>query len=109
MYPDDSNNLLEVLRYSDVALSYAKENNKMKYQFFQKFMYNEILRKQIVINEIGNALKKKELILFYQPQINLKNMEVYGFEALIRWKHPKRGILSPMFFIDIIEEKWYDK
>lgn len=103
LYPDDSKDFLEVLRYSDIALSYAKGNNKIEYQFFEKFMYDEVLRKQRVINEIGSALNNKELVLFYQPQVNLKTMKVYGFEALIRWKHPAQGILSPMYFIDIIE------
>lgn len=104
LYPDDSEDLFKVLRYSDIALSYAKENNKIEYEVFNKSMYDEILRKQRVISEIGSALSNKELILFYQPQVNLKNMEVYGFEALIRWNHPVRGILSPMYFIDIIEQ-----
>lgn len=104
LYPDDSDDFMEILRYSDIALSYAKRNNKVEYEFFQKFMYDEILRKQMVISEIGSALNNKELILFYQPQVNLKTMEVYGFEALIRWKHPEQGILSPVYFIDIIEQ-----
>lgn len=104
LYPDDSDDFMEILRYSDIALSYAKRNNKIQYKFFQKFMYNEILRRQMVISEIGSALNNKELLLFYQPQVNLKTMEVYGFEALIRWKHPEQGILSPVYFIDIIEQ-----
>lgn len=104
LYPDDSDNFMEVLRYSDIALSYAKENNKIEYEFFQKFMYDEILRRQRVISEIGSALNNKELVLFYQPQVNLQTMGVYGFEALIRWKHPEQGILSPVYFIDIIEQ-----
>lgn len=103
-YPEDSQDLLEVLRYSDIALSYAIGNNKIEHKFFQKFMYDKILRKEIVISEIDEALNKKELILFYQPQVDLKNMSVYGFEALIRWKHPVYGILSPGYFIDIIEQ-----
>jgi len=104
LYPDDSEDSMEVLRYSDIALSYAKGNNKIEYEFFQKYMYDEILRRQRVISEIGSALNNKELVLFYQPQVNLKTMEVYGFEALIRWKHPAQGILSPVYFIDIIEQ-----
>lgn len=104
LYPDDSNDFMEVLRYSDIALSYAKGNNKIEYEFFRKFMYDEILRRQMVISEIGGALSNKELVLFYQPQVNLKTMEVYGFEALIRWKHPAQGMLSPVYFIDIIEQ-----
>lgn len=103
-YPDDSQDLLEVLRYSDIALSYAKGNNKIEHAFFEKFMYDKILRKQIITSEIKDALNKKELTLFYQPQVDLKTMRVYGVEALIRWKHPVYGIISPGYFIDIIEQ-----
>lgn len=104
IYPKDGEDLITNLKYSNIALNYLKENNGANYEFFKPYMYSEILRRGKVSNEIDRALNNNELMLYYQPQIDIKSMKVYGLEALIRWNHPSLGILSPGYFIDVIEE-----
>lgn len=96
-------NVMLNLKYSDIALNYVKKYSRSEYVFFEQYMYDKALRKQKVSSEITNALENDELQLFYQPQIDIRSMKVYGLEALIRWNHPKLGILSPAYFIDVIE------
>ncbi|MDF2502657.1 GGDEF domain-containing phosphodiesterase [Clostridium sp.] len=102
-YLDNSKGLNTILKYSEIALNYAKRISKRKYEFFKHFMYEDILKNEEFISQLENAFKNKEFTLYYQPQINTKTMKVYGIEALLRWNSPKLGIVSPIHFIDILE------
>ncbi len=105
VYPDDSTNMDELLKFADIAMYEAKNKGKNSSKFI-----NEELKKQVneyynITNELKSALEKEdELILFFQPQIDLKHKKVRGAEALIRWNHPKRGLLSPFHFISYAEK-----
>ena len=92
-----------LLRQADQAMYQAKLSGKNRYQFFNTEENNLIRDRYESIKEIKNALKNEEFILYYQPKINMSIGKVIGVEALIRWQHPKRGIVPPLKFLPIIE------
>lgn len=104
IYPDDGANVNEILKNADTAMYKAKGSGKNKYQFFQKLMSDEILRKTEISNALRNALNNDEFILYYQPQVDIKTGRIICFEALLRWKHPEWGMVGPNEFIPIAEE-----
>ena len=100
----DYDNASDLLRDADIAMYRAKEQGKARYEVFDQAMYFETLRLITLENNLRLALKRKEFILHYQPIISLENSQLVGFEALIRWKHPERGFISPKEFIPIAED-----
>lgn len=104
LYPEHGNTFEMLMQKSDMAMYQAKDNGRNTYAFFD--------RSQNILNEdrldiesqIRKALEEKQFILHYQPQIDLKTKQVIGFEALIRWMHPKQGLIPPYQFITIAEE-----
>ena len=92
------------MRNSDMAMYSAKEHGKNIYRFYVPVMDNSTFNKLQIENELRNAVKRNEFLLYYQPQINIRTGQVIGMEALIRWNHPKLGIVSPAIFIPIAEE-----
>lgn len=94
----------EILKNADIAMYNAKEKGKNTYCFFEKSMYENNIKKLVIEEELSEAIKKDEFFLVYQPKINIKLNKVEGFEALIRWKHPKKGIIYPGEFIPIAEQ-----
>lgn len=103
IFPDDSNDLEELFNFADAALYHSRQHSNKGYKFFNYNLYEKFIQKEKTEVEIFNAIYKNELTLYYQPQVNLETRKIFGMEALIRWKHPKRGIVSPVAFIDIIE------
>ena len=104
MYPDYGTNVNELMKNADMAMYRAKANGKNRFVFFSKEMsiaQNEI---QFLEGELSKALQQNEFFLEYQPQVSTKTKQIIGFEALIRWKHPKLGIVSPAQFIPLAEE-----
>ncbi|MDJ0556805.1 MAG: EAL domain-containing protein [Microcoleaceae cyanobacterium MO_207.B10] len=97
-YPED------ILRDADTALYRAKTLGKARQEVFDISMYADNLAQLKLEIDLRQALKKNELELYYQPIIDLKTGLISGFEALLRWKHPERGIVSPVDFIPISEE-----
>jgi diguanylate cyclase (GGDEF)-like protein len=105
IYPDDSIKIEDLLKYADIAMYESKKRGKNRYSFITKDLKDGIKEYYTILNELKEALKKdNELILYYQPKIDVINKKVVGVEALIRWNHPKKGILSPFYFIDIAEK-----
>jgi diguanylate cyclase (GGDEF)-like protein len=102
-YPDDSDKPDIVLKYSEIALNYAKQQTREKYKIFKENMYNYVIKTKEAIDSIEKAVDRKEFIVYYQPLIDSKLNIVYGMEALIRWDKKELGILSPTYFIDILE------
>jgi diguanylate cyclase (GGDEF)-like protein len=102
-YPDDSDKPDIVLKYSEIALNYAKQQTREKYKIFKENMYNYVIKTKEAIDSIEKAVDRKEFIVYYQPLIDSKLNIVYGMEALIRWDKKELGILSPAYFIDILE------
>ncbi len=94
----------ELLRDADIAMYRAKEKGKGCYEVFDRDMYLETLKFLELENNLRLALKRDELILHYQPIVSLSTSKLVGFEALIRWQHPQRGLISPSEFIPIAED-----
>ena len=104
IFPEDGVNSKDILRNADTAMYEAKYNGRNQYRFFNKTMSENILRKDIIERGLREALEKNELMLYYQPQLDIKNNRISGFEALVRWKSKELGWVSPTEFIAIAEE-----
>ncbi|HEX6678109.1 MAG TPA: EAL domain-containing protein [Actinomycetes bacterium] len=94
----------ELLRNADVAMYDAKERGKGQFRVFEPSMQDRVRDRIGVEAELRRALERDELVLAYQPLIRLSDEEVVGVEALVRWRHPTRGLLAPAFFLPVAEE-----
>jgi diguanylate cyclase (GGDEF)-like protein/PAS domain S-box-containing protein len=97
------NNADEVLRNAEIAMYSAKSSGKL-YAFFEPSMFTSVVSQRQMELELKAALDKDEFFLLYQPIVSLSNNEVQGFEALLRWQHSERGVVSPAEFIPLAEE-----
>lgn len=103
-YPLDAANSEILFRNADAAMYAAKESGRNKYRRYTLEMTDYIQSQLTVQNGLINALKNDEFVLHYQPQVNIATGNIIGVEALIRWNHPGKGILSPAEFIHIAEK-----
>jgi diguanylate cyclase (GGDEF)-like protein len=103
MYPDDGEDISALMKHADSAMFRAKENRN-DYCFYIQGMEDEIARRMELERELRHAVGANELVLFYQPQIDLRTGKVMGAEALIRWNHPIHGLVPPDTFIPLAEE-----
>ncbi len=94
----------ELLRQADAALYEAKRKGKARYEIYQSHLGEGALRRLETENDLRRALQKQEFSLRYQPKWDLSRNQLAGFEALVRWEHPERGLVSPVDFIPIAEE-----
>ncbi len=94
----------EILRDADTAMYNAKLRGKAGYVIFDKTMHVNALDLLELEIDLRHALESKEFVVYYQPIVSLENRSIAGFEALVRWNHPKRGLLLPMEFIPLAEE-----
>jgi len=102
--PDDATEPDQLLKNADMALYGAKADGRGTYRFFEPEMDARMkVRRDLEMN-LRNALVNNEFELYYQPLVNLQNNEITAFEALLRWHHPDRGMISPADFIPIAEE-----
>ncbi|RKZ98873.1 MAG: hypothetical protein DRQ43_00880 [Gammaproteobacteria bacterium] len=104
LYPYDDCDAGTLLRHADQAMYQAKQKGKNCYHLFDPEKDTLARSQHERILRIENALKADELILYYQPKVNMRTGSVTGMEALIRWQHPERGLLSPIEFLPFIEE-----
>ncbi|UYW29569.1 EAL domain-containing protein [Methylorubrum extorquens] len=104
LYPDDANERAALLSYADTALYRAKSEGRGTYRFFEARMGVEVRERRLLEHDLRHAVARGEMQLVYQPQTEVVSGEVTGFEALLRWKHPQRGYVSPAVFIPIAEE-----
>jgi len=105
IFPDDSTDMNELLQLADIAMYYSKKKGKNTYTFITEEIKNEIKEHYNISTMLKEALEKDdELVLFFQPKVDIVNDKIAGAESLIRWRHPTRGILSPFFFIPIAEK-----
>lgn len=104
IYPHDGEDKETLIKNADTAMFAAKNKGKNNYQFYSKEMSEVIFKRKKMEIELRQALENNEFKLYYQPQIDLNDGSVMGMEALIRWEHPERGIVSPAEFIPFAEE-----
>lgn len=104
MFPYDGNNVDIILKNADTAMYKAKENGKNQFCFFNQIMGDELLKYRIIENELRDAVKNNELLIYYQPQIDMSNSSIIGMEALLRWKNSKLGFILPNNFIPMSEK-----
>jgi len=104
LYPEDGQSVEELLKNSDIAMYKAKSAGKNSFQFFNSKMMDEILDRVEIELNLRNALSNNEMYIEFQPQIDALNGTIRGAEALMRWKNPKYGVISPVRFIPILEE-----
>jgi diguanylate cyclase (GGDEF)-like protein/PAS domain S-box-containing protein len=94
----------ELLRNADVAMYIAKEAGKNRYQIFESKMHDTALRRLELKADLQRAVDNEEFVLHFQPVIRLATGDIAGFEALVRWNHPTRGLVMPLDFIPLAEE-----
>lgn len=103
IYPQDGNNIDELLKHANLALTEAQQQNT-KMMLYQSTMAGKAYEYLVLENDLYYALANRELFLVYQPQVNIETGKIIGVEALVRWNHPKHGLISPNQFIPIAEE-----
>jgi diguanylate cyclase (GGDEF)-like protein len=94
----------ELLRDADIAMYSAKRNSKGGYEIFDTTMREDLQALQALRNDLRRAMGEEELFLQYQPIVRISDGAVKGFESLIRWRHPERGLVPPLSFIPVAEE-----
>jgi len=104
IYPHDGTTSIDLLRNAEAALYHAKERGKNNYQYYREALNSSGSLKLSLESSLRKAIDAGELILHYQPQINMKTGKLCGMEALVRWQHPEKGLIPPMEFIPLAEE-----
>ena len=94
----------DLLRHADLAMYRAKHNGKARYEVFEPSMNDEALRRLRLENELRQALERGEFKVYYQPILTLDGSRIVGAEALVRWEHPRRGVLLPAEFLSVAED-----
>ena len=94
----------DILRDADTAMYRAKENGKARYEMFDSGMHAKAVSRLQLEHDLRQAVEQKEFCIYYQPVVGLETKHLAGFEALVRWNHPRRGVVSPADFIPIAEE-----
>lgn len=103
-FPQDGENFMTLLKKSDLAMYKSKHGTKNTYTIYSSHMSDNAAYKFKTESELFDAIKNNQLVLYYQPKMNLQTGKICGFESLIRWNHPQRGLLLPGKFITIAEE-----
>ena len=103
LYPQDNVVADQLMRHADQAMYVAKELGKNRYHLFDTAEDNAVKVQRESLEAIRGALNNQQFVLYYQPKVNMKTGSVTGFEALIRWQHPERGLLNPIDFLPVIE------
>jgi diguanylate cyclase (GGDEF)-like protein/PAS domain S-box-containing protein len=104
IYPTDGTLADELLRNADTAMYRAKERGRNTFQFYLPEMNERSAERLALETQLRGALERHEFLLHYQPKANIATGAISGFEALLRWQHPQRGLVQPEQFISILED-----
>jgi diguanylate cyclase (GGDEF)-like protein/PAS domain S-box-containing protein len=102
--PQDGSELSQLMKNADTAMYHAKECGKNNFQFYQANMNATALERLELESDLRHALEQEEFVLYYQPQFSGDGKRLTGAEALLRWRHPRRGLVGPNEFIPVLEE-----
>ena len=104
VYTEDGADVPTLIRYADVAMNKAAQNIESAFLFYSEEMNQRAKEHLRIESELRQALSNNELMLYYQPKVSLRSGRIVGAEALLRWRHPVRGLVSPGVFIPVAEE-----
>jgi len=104
IFPDDGGDIDTLLKHADVAMYHAKQNGRNVFHFFDPDMNARVAEKVQMEQALRQALERQEFELLYQPEVDMASGMTIGVEALLRWRHPERGLLAPSDFLTVAEE-----
>jgi diguanylate cyclase (GGDEF)-like protein len=104
LYPLHGESAAELITRADAAMYHVKKSGRNAYRFFEPEMSTFFPQRLVLKNELHTALEEGQFLLHYQPKLDVKTGRLTGMEALVRWLHPKRGLVSPTEFIPLAEE-----
>jgi len=103
-YPEDGADAETLMRHADLALLHSKDAGGNSYRFFKAGMNARAIERQFLERGLRRAMARNEFVLHFQPQVNLKTGAIIAAEALVRWRHPQRGLVPPAQFVPIAED-----
>lgn len=103
LYPQDGNEAGALIKHAEAALYRAKTQGSNRYQFYSEEMNDQASERFVLETSLRKAVDRQELLVYYQPQVDLATGQMVGVEALVRWRHPNLGLVSPAKFIPVAE------